>query len=189
MRGVCSSLAVFLGRIRLHGATLIHGLLIAVVLGLSLITWQQLHLWFPSRREPRHILASRQRSVFLRAAFWAREGDRRFRGGDTDAALNSYRRALDIYPAYAEVYNNLGVVFQSRGMLNDAAREYRLAFAINPDFELPHRNLADILASTGQIDEAIAHYREALRINPRYTAAQDHLDLVLSRRAGPAHHD
>src|SRR6185295_9758953 len=67
-------------------AVLVHGAMIAVIIALSFITWQQFNRWLPSRRETRHVLAARERSTYLRAAFWAREGDRLWRAGQIDAA-------------------------------------------------------------------------------------------------------
>ena len=159
----------------------IHALLIGISLGLSLLTWQQFKLWYPARREPRHILASEQRSAYLRAAFLAREGNRLLRQDDVDGAMGSYRQALAIYPAYAELHNNMGAVFTRRGMLDDAAREYRRAIEMKADFDLPHENLADVLARKGQTEEAIAEYQAALRINPQSAGARNNLDLLLSR--------
>lgn len=159
----------------------IYALLIGVILGLSLLSWQQYKLWYPARRDAHHILASEQRSAYLRAAFFAYEGDRLLREGDIDRAMGSYRQALAIYPAYAGVHNNMGAIYIRRGMLDDAAREYRRAIETSANFDLPHKNLADVLARKGQTEEAIAEYRAALRINPQYAGARENLDLLLSR--------
>jgi predicted O-linked N-acetylglucosamine transferase (SPINDLY family) len=45
----------------------------------------------------------------------------------------SYRRALEIKPDYAEALNNLGVVMQDIGQLDDAVKSYRQVLAVKPD--------------------------------------------------------
>lgn len=95
--------------------------------------------------------------------------------GKIDAALQFYRQALQINPAYAEVHNNLGNLFAQQGKLKDAEQCYRFALQFNPDFFEPHKNLANLLGQQGQLDAAIQLCQRALQLRP--DDAQAHYDL------------
>ncbi len=52
----------------------------------------------------------------------------------------AFRRALEINPDNGEARDNLGVIYERRGRLDDAAREFRQAIASRPDY--PPRTLS-----------------------------------------------
>ena len=45
--------------------------------------------------------------------------------GDKKKAEESYRKAIKSDPAYAEAYNNLGIVLEARGAKSEAEAAYR----------------------------------------------------------------
>ena len=46
-----------------------------------------------------------------------------------------FRRAIDIYPSYADAYYNLGVVYFQLGRLEDAHSQFELALDANPGYK------------------------------------------------------
>jgi tetratricopeptide (TPR) repeat protein len=58
--------------------------------------------------------------------------------------MEAYRKALAIKPDFAEAYNNLGVIFQDQGKLEEAIEAYNKAISIKPDYAKAHRHLSRI---------------------------------------------
>jgi protein O-mannosyl-transferase len=61
--------------------------------------------------------------------------------GQLDAAIDHYRRALEIKPDYAEAHNNIGIALTERGQGNAAIDHYRRALDIKPDYAVARDNL------------------------------------------------
>ena len=99
--------------------------------------------------------------------------------GQLDAALQSYTRALDLNPDFAEAHCNLGATFADLGQLDAAVQCYRRALAINPDFAEAHGNLGSALRGLGQLQEAAASYALALAAKPDFADAYYNLAITL----------
>jgi protein O-GlcNAc transferase len=99
--------------------------------------------------------------------------------GQLDAAVASYRKAVELKPDFTEAHNNLGSALQALGQLDDAAASYRRALQINPNFAEAHSNLGFALKDLGQLDDAVASYRRALEINPNFAEAHNNLGVAL----------
>ncbi len=81
-------------------------------------------------------------------------------------SLLALQKAAQLLPDDAEVHNNLGLVFQQLGQLDEAAASYRRAILAEPDYAAAHYNLGNILAGKGRLNEAEASFRRALQIKP-----------------------
>ena len=101
--------------------------------------------------------------------------------GELEAAMEHFRRALEIDPGYAKAYNNLGLVFFMGGRPDEAIQNYRQALDIDPDYAKARNNLGIALAARGDVKGAIFHLRQALGINPAYSDAHYNLGNVLAR--------
>ena len=69
-------------------------------------------------------------------------------------ALRKLNKAIAIHPAYADAYNNVGVIF---GLLGDADREreaYKKAISIDDHFAVAYLNLGKVNIITGDFGEA-----------------------------------
>jgi len=91
--------------------------------------------------------------------------------GELDAAIDHYRKALEIRPNLANAHFNFGVALANRGQTIEAIDHYRQALKIKPDYAEAHVNLGVALTDRGQINEAISHYRQALEIKPDSASA------------------
>jgi tetratricopeptide (TPR) repeat protein len=78
-------------------------------------------------------------------------------------------------PACWMAANNLGLVYEKTGRLDDAVARYEEALRIQPDFPDAHTNLGNVLLAKGRKDEALAHLRESVRLAPDSAEAWNNL--------------
>ena len=76
--------------------------------------------------------------------------------GDFDGATKLYQRAIKAHPKEAGLYNDLGLSYQRRGMLNDAAKSLAKAVELRPDRKLYRNNLATVLFDLGKPQESLS---------------------------------
>jgi Tfp pilus assembly protein PilF len=100
------------------------------------------------------------------------------KAGDLDAAIASYRRALELLPEEPGIQNNLGLVLREKGDLSEALGLFERRVLARPDNAAGLVNLADTLQLAGFGDEAVAVAQRALVLEPYARGAQ----LVLARR-------
>jgi tetratricopeptide (TPR) repeat protein len=99
--------------------------------------------------------------------------------GDIDQAIDHYRHAVALRPAYAEAHYNLGRLLVGQGRVDDAIVHYEKAAEINPGDPEAQNNLGVTLFTIGRVDDAIAHYQKALEIEPEYAEASCNLANAL----------
>ena len=75
-------------------------------------------------------------------------------------------------------HNNLGVLYDGRGLHDKALEEYEKAIAINPTFADAHNNLGVAYKRKGNYDRAMQEYQRALAGNPNLAEAHNNLGLV-----------
>jgi tetratricopeptide (TPR) repeat protein len=102
------------------------------------------------------------------------------RAGRHDAALASYRRALEIDPTRAATHFNLGVALMFLGRTADACDAYRQSLRFAPGHAGAHSNLGLLLSRAGENDEAEEHYRAALAADPQFLQARLNLANLLA---------
>ena len=74
-------------------------------------------------------------------------------------------------PDSAEVRNNFGFAYASKGQWDIAMAEYQAALRLKPYFVDAHNNVGTAFQAKGQLDMAIAEYQTALRLNPNFVEA------------------
>ena len=90
--------------------------------------------------------------------------------GDLDAAIDGYRRSIEVYPT-AEAHTFLGWTFSFRGRLEDATRECLRAIELDPDFGNPYNDIGVYLMQQDRLEEAIP-WLERAKHAPRYEPRQ-----------------
>jgi len=78
-------------------------------------------------------------------------------------AEDHFRRALEIYPDYAQIHYDLGVLLARRGAPAEAEEHLRRAIALAPSNLQPYEALAALLDRAGRRDEAASVRAEAPR--------------------------
>lgn len=93
--------------------------------------------------------------------------------GETDAAINAYRRAIEQRKgSYSRAYNNLGVVFLREGRWDDAYDAFITSLKLeNFRYAEASYNLGRLYAARGQNDLAAREWRRALLIDPHHAGA------------------
>jgi protein O-mannosyl-transferase len=102
-----------------------------------------------------------------------------------------WRHALAVTSNNHVAHNNLAVLLQRRGQLDEAISHYRQALSIRSNsgqarhylgLARTHSNLGSVLLRKGQIDEAIAECEAALKLRPAYADAHTNLGNALLQR-------
>jgi superkiller protein 3 len=98
-----------------------------------------------------------------------------------------YRKALSLpddpsgtpTTAHTLAHNNLGLLLQKQGKLEEAAEMYRKAIAIDSNYVYAYNNLGNVLYDQNKLTEAAEMYRKAIAIDSNYVYAYYGLGLVL----------
>jgi predicted O-linked N-acetylglucosamine transferase (SPINDLY family) len=81
-------------------------------------------------------------------------------------------------PDFPEANNNLGILCNDQGRLNEARACLERAIAAKPDFAEAHNNLGSVLRELGQMEAARASFHRAADLNPRLPEAHNNLGTV-----------
>lgn len=103
------------------------------------------------------------------------------RGGNAAEAQEAYERSVELNPAAAGAWVNLGTLFYRAGRLEQAEERYRRAIEIAPDYSLAHFNIGNVYEELEKLDLAIEAYQAALRIDTGYADAHYNLALIYER--------
>src|SRR5213593_3440832 len=140
----------------------IAGVAMCLVVGLGVLTWDQVKVWHDSEKLWTHVLAmDPQSSIAENNLGVARAGERKLA-----EAVEHYQRALQIRPEHAGAHYNLGNALARQGKLTEAIEHYQQAVHIKPDHADAHNNLGNALARLGKLTEAIEHYQQAVDLKP-----------------------
>jgi tetratricopeptide (TPR) repeat protein len=101
--------------------------------------------------------------------------------GEIDAAIASYREALQSRPAFADAENNLGISLAALGRLDEATRFFALAVQHDPGLANARFNLGTVLLVEGRLEEALLELEAAARLDPDDAATRDRLAEVEAR--------
>ena len=110
---------------------------------------------------------------------WFQLGKERTRAGDLDAAMDAYRKALELKPDYAEAWSNLGVLLGALGRVDEQIDAYRRGVAANPALAPIWSNLGDALRKKRLYADAESACREAIARDPRAPSAHVNLGNAL----------
>jgi len=129
----------------------------------------------------------------MKADLWRNVGSAQEQRGDTESAIESYRRALAVYAEASEahrrdawaVHLNLGRLKANRGEIEEAVGHYREATALAPQEGEPAYNLGLLLAARGEVSEAARALEKAERLEPRLPRVQLHLARTLAAAGRP----
>ncbi len=86
--------------------------------------------------------------------------------GQTDAAIKTYQRALQINPKNESVFLGLGVAYSIKQQYDTAATFFRTALSLKPFFPEAYSNYANYLDIVGKLDSSLLVYAVAISQNP-----------------------
>ena len=102
--------------------------------------------------------------------------------GKLDAAIESYKFAVQIRPDFAEAYNNMGNALHHQGSLAFAIDSYKQALEIDRGYADAHYNMGNALRDQGNLAAAIVSYKHAIEIKPSYAEARNNMGGVLQEQ-------
>jgi tetratricopeptide (TPR) repeat protein len=98
-----------------------------------------------------------------------------------DAAIEAYKKSVEISPENADARVALGDLYLRRGQHHDALNEYARVIAAHPDNAGPRYRVADANLQMGNFAEAAAAAATALKIDPQMRKARYVLGTALVR--------
>lgn len=111
----------------------------------------------------------------LMAATWVQIGTWR-------NSTTLFKHAIEVTQNNYMVHNNLGNIYFSQGLLDEATKHYSEAIRIEPAFALAHNNIGAVMLRSGKIETAIVHFRKATILKPGYLRAHRNLKKALKLR-------
>jgi len=90
------------------------------------------------------------------------------RRGDRATALSLYQKAAALDPTYPTPLNDVGVLLEEEGRLEEAEQVYRQALTLNPNYLEAHANLAMLYERMGQKEKAIYHWMKRYQLGDPY---------------------
>ncbi|MCP4351117.1 MAG: tetratricopeptide repeat protein [Desulfobacterales bacterium] len=95
--------------------------------------------------------------------------------GEFDAAIDEYKKAIELNPNYAIAYDNLGLALKDKGDLDAAIVEHKKAIELNPEDAITHNNLGNAFYDKGDLDTAIVEHKKAIELNPEDAITHNNL--------------
>lgn len=107
--------------------------------------------------------------------------------GDTDTAIDAYRKAIEQrHGNYARAFNNLGVMFLRQGRWDEAQEALVTALRLeNFRYSEASYNLGRVYAARGEADLAIREWSRALAVAPNHTDAAIALSRAYAEDGSP----
>jgi len=100
--------------------------------------------------------------------------------GSIDRALEYTNNAIAIDPYYAEAYHNRGLIYETKGDLQAAAKEYETAFMINPNLGNAMQRYGAVMTSLGKTDEMLERFENAAERYPGFMPVLENLAISYS---------
>ena len=111
----------------------------------------------------------------LSAAAYDLEGRSYAREKNYEAAIDAYKKALEVNPNYHIAYDNLGNAYLGKGSYDNALVAYRKALEIKPNYELAHVSLGRLYRIMRRYDDSKSELEKAMELNP--DSAYPHREL------------
>lgn len=83
-------------------------------------------------------------------------------------AKNEFLSSIEIFPEYAEAYNNLGLTYKQLGDMKGAEGSYKNALQYKPGYPEAMNNYGILLETKGNSNAAREYFKKAVLIAPDY---------------------
>ena len=102
--------------------------------------------------------------------------------GYLGAAIDNFKKALEIKPDYTVALNNLGIALKAKGDYSQAIESFGAAVNTDPAYVDAYINLGISFNHEDKFDLAILNFNEALKIQPDHAEAHLHMSESLDRK-------
>lgn len=96
-----------------------------------------------------------------------------------DSAIAQFEIAAQIYPPYADAYDQLGLAWFRKKDYEKSIFYYQKTLEFNPTKAITYSNMGSIYFEAGQYDKALEVYRKAVELNPIFADAWMNLGSTL----------
>jgi tetratricopeptide (TPR) repeat protein len=133
---------------------------IAVLIILSVLTWQQCGYWKNSITLFSHALQINNDNYLAHGNF----GFALFEEGKSEEAIDHYNKAMRMILNPASVYSNRGNAYAKLGQYQRAFDDYNEAIRLEPDYADAYYNRGNIYREFGQYQKAVKDYNESIHL-------------------------
>ncbi|MDQ1409396.1 MAG: hypothetical protein QOJ41_1131 [Acidobacteriaceae bacterium] len=116
---------------------------------------------------------------------WNNLGILSAREGNTAAAIDFFRRALQIDPAHLIALLNLGNAYRQRKEWAEAKKAFERAFEVGPDDPEVNYSLGMVCAQLEESEQAYEYLQRAVTLRPIYPEALNNLGVLYLRTRRP----
>ena len=102
----------------------------------------------------------------VKLSYFVNKGVALLNNDDNESALETFSRALELYPRNAQLWYNKGLVLENLKMTREAVSAYQNAILFNPSYARPHLKLGDICYKQEMTAQAMMCYNTYLLLNP-----------------------
>jgi tetratricopeptide (TPR) repeat protein len=106
-------------------------------------------------------------------------------GAPPEAAIDAYQKAVELNPAAAGAWVNLGTLHYRMRRFRDAELCYIRAVEADPNYALAEFNLGNLYDEQNRPHDAVLHYKRSLAINPQHADSHFNLALICERNGDP----
>ena len=99
--------------------------------------------------------------------------------------MTYYKKALQLNPTLADVYNYIGAILSKQGQLDEAMTYCQKALQLNPTLADAYNNIGAIFYKQEQLDEAMTYYQKALDLKPELSNAYNNIGILLQEKGEP----
>jgi len=147
-------------------------------IALSLVTFNRNQVWATSETLWTDVLNNDQdspRALNNLGVFYAGRND-------IDKSIEIYRKAIKLYPDYADAYANLGLSYLNKGMIQEAIEQLRHAVKIDPSHARALYNLGFAHMRQGEVDLAMEEFKKSLKSRPSDPVTHNALGIAYSKK-------
>ncbi|MBF0193438.1 MAG: tetratricopeptide repeat protein [Magnetococcales bacterium] len=99
-----------------------------------------------------------------------------------DLAIEQFEKAIVVDSNVALFYYNLGISFNSLGLLEDAVEAQKKALLIDPNYTEALNSLGSLFVEVGSFTKAVESLKKAITINPNYAYAHYNIANALVKQ-------
>ena len=104
---------------------------------------------------------------------------------DMTQAIDHYKKATELAPAYSPAYNILGYAYRQNGDYANAEQAFKKYIELIPSDPNPYDSYAELLLKMGKFDDSIVQYRKALVIDPNFINSYQGIAAALMYQGKP----
>jgi tetratricopeptide (TPR) repeat protein len=100
-------------------------------------------------------------------------------------AVEHYKKATELAPAYSPAYNILGYAYRQQSEYANAEQAFKKYVELIPNDPNPYDSYGELLLKMGKFDDSITQYRKALTVDPHFAPSRFGISADLTYMGKP----